>query len=646
MRFFFSLLFVAGASIASAQAPTHPLDGLSGAEHWIARDVLVAAGKWESTSRVPYLGLNEPPKAEIIAWRPGQPMRREARVHLVNGDKAFDAIVDLVGKRLVRFDPVPGVQWMHTPDEVTQVNQLLLAHPDFQAGLRRRGLTDPSLLTCFPIAQTYMGQPEEQNRRVVRAECWYIQGAVTGYGPPMTDLVGVIDLTANRVIRIIDHGAAPYGDDRGDWDTEAIGANRPALKPLIPSQPQGPSFSLVGSEVRWDQWSFRIRADMRRGLIISQAKFLDGSRERSVIYQGSLSELFVPYMAPEERWNYTAYFDLATFPGIFEGVMGSLEPGSDCPANAVMVDGLVAGWKGEPRRKPRVICLFERAAGDPVWRHGLQFGVADSRPRRDLVVRMVTHAGNYDYLFDWVFGQDGGIRVDVGATGIMQVKAAAPNDGRGTHDRYGRYVSANRVAINHSHFMSFRIDLDVDGANNSLVVERIKTERLPAANPRRSVWRAEGSVARVERDGQVMSTMAEPQLWRFVNPAIKGVGGDPVAYQIAVDHGAMSLMTPDDWMVKRASFINHMMWVTPYRPEELFAAGDYPTLSPVGAGLPAWTAANRPIENTDVVAWVTVGFHHVPRVEDWPVMPVAWHKFEIRPNGFFTRNPTLGLPKP
>ena len=87
---------------------------------------------------------------------------------------------------------------------------------------------------------------------------------------------------------------------------------------------------------------------------------------------------------------------------------GSLESGIDCPANAVMIDGIVAGWKGEPRRKPRVACLYERAGGAPLWRHGNQFGIADGRPRRDLVLRMVTHAGNYDYLFDWVFGQEGG----------------------------------------------------------------------------------------------------------------------------------------------------------------------------------------------------------------------------------------------
>jgi primary-amine oxidase len=98
-------------------------------------------------------------------------------------------------------------------------------------------------------------------------------------------------------------------------------------------------------------------------------------------------------------------------------------------------------------------------------------------------------------------------------------------------------------------------------------------------------------------------------------------------------------------MQRRAGFTDHTLWVTPYQPRELYAAGDYPTLSTAGEGLPAWTAANRAIANTDVVAWFTLGFHHVPRPEDWPLMPVARHSIEIRPVGFFTRNPAMDLPR-
>ena len=64
-----------------------------------------------------------------------------------------------------------------------------------------------------------------------------------------------------------------------------------------------------------------------------------------------------------------------------------------------------------------------------------------------------------------------------------------------------------------------------------------------------------------------------------------------------------------------------------------------------GEGLPKWTAANRGIKNTDIVVWYTLGFHHVVRSEDWPVMPLAWNEFELRAFNFFARNPAVDLPK-
>ena len=55
--------------------------------------------------------------------------------------------------------------------------------------------------------------------------------------------------------------------------------------------------------------------------------------------------------------------------------------------------------------------------------------------------------------------------------------------------------------------------------------------------------------------------------------------------------------------------------------------------------------ANRTMANADIVGCYTLGFHHITRAEDWPVMPTMWHEFAIRTFHFFKRNPVLDLPK-
>jgi len=69
-------------------------------------------------------------------------------------------------------------------------------------------------------------------------------------------------------------------------------------------------------------------------------------------------------------------------------------------------------------------------------------------------------------------------------------------------------------------------------------------------------------------------------------------------------------------------------------------------LSAEDTGLPAWTAADRPIEDSDIVLWYVFGIHHVTHPEDWPIMPSDTVSFWLKPFGFFDRNPALDLPEP
>ena len=106
------------------------------------------------------------------------------------------------------------------------------------------------------------------------------------------------------------------------------------------------------------------------------------------------------------------------------------------------------------------------------------------------------------------------------------------------------------------------------------------------------------------------------------------------------------MQQPDSPVRERARFLDHHVWVTPYRPDERYPAGQYPNQAADGDGLPRWTAADRNLIDEDLVLWYVFGAHHFPRLEDWPVMPVVRCGFQLRPVGFFDRNPALDVPPP
>ncbi len=89
--------------------------------------------------------------------------------------------------------------------------------------------------------------------------------------------------------------------------------------------------------------------------------------------------------------------------------------------------------------------------------------------------------------------------------------------------------------------------------------------------------------------------------------------GEPVGYKFIPGDNWFPFASPNAWWRKRAGFVEHHVWVTPYSEEENYAAGDFPNQSQGGDGLIKWTAANRPIANQDVVFWYTFGHTHIPR---------------------------------
>lgn len=65
----------------------------------------------------------------------------------------------------------------------------------------------------------------------------------------------------------------------------------------------------------------------------------------------------------------------------------------------------------------------------------------------------------------------------------------------------GTLVSENVIGVVHDHFITFRLDLDVDGVDNSFTkVHLVKEDISHGKSPRKSYLKAKRDVAETEED--------------------------------------------------------------------------------------------------------------------------------------------------
>ncbi len=621
------------------QAPAHPLDPLSAEEIDTAVAALRDAGDVDAETRFALIALDEPDKRAVLAWQPGQPFTRKAFAVARRDRKVYEALVDLAARKVERWEAVPGVQTAISLEELTEALRITRADPGWQAAMKKRGYSEfgRDKVFCAPMSVGHVADPSEAGRRLLRVTCFDAAGTNNLWSRPIEGLQALVDLDEKKVIRLVDTGTVSVSREKHDFGARAAPPSPPTQQSL-----GSRGFGLNGNEVRWKNWSLHYRLDRRAGLILSLLRYRDQGRERLILYRGSLAEIFVPYMDPEPGWSFRTFLDVGE--NDFGFMASPLQPGIDCPADAAFLDAVLADSHGKPLVGKSVICLFEHDTSAPLWRHADGANhTYGGKPAIELVLRTIESVGNYDYLIDWALTETGVIRIDVGATGIDEVKGVAARDmadpSAAPDTATGRLVAPNLAAINHDHFLSFRLDIDVDGQANTLMRQKLVPKRLEGEGGRRSLWTvAETSVS---EEGPLSLAHGAAEVWRIVNPALTNALGQHPGYELRAEHSATSLLAPDDFPQRRAGFSGAPLWVTAYDPKELYAAGPYPNQSRGGDGLPAYVAKHRPVENADIVLWYTMGFHHLPRPEDWPVLPTMWHSVALVPYGFFDHNPSV-----
>jgi primary-amine oxidase len=617
----------------------HPLDPLT-ADEIRSAAALYRAAREEEDPLFSSIALDEPTRDELAQARAGATVDRRAVVTAIAGPCALAvAVVSLSRSELVAMQVHEPARPPLAFHEILAAAGAVKEHPEWQSAMRRRGIDDLDRLQLDPWPPGTFGLPFEEGRRLTRVIAYLRDDREdNGYARPVEGVIAFVDLGTSEVVHVEDHGVVPLPPERGSYYAEDVGPLRTDLKPLDITQPEGPSFTVDGNLVRWQRWQLRVAMDPVEGLVLHEVGYEDDGRVRPILNRASLAEMVVPYGSTEPAHYWKNAFDAGEW-GLGRFV-NSLELGCDCLGEIHYFDAVVSTESGDANLVRNAICMHEEDYGI-LWKHqDLHSFRTEVRRQRRLVVSSIYTVGNYEYGFYWYFYLDGSIQLEVKLTGIVQTQAVMP----GTEPSNANLIAPGLAAPHHQHLFCVRLDVAVDGPDNSVV--EVDVEPMPPGpdNPHHNGFRSVPTVLACEKQGRREIDPARSRTWRIVNPGSVNRLGQPRGYKLLPQASPTLLAGDESWIAKRAAFARHNLWVTPYDPRQRRAAGDFPNQSSGDDGLAVWSDADRPIENTDIVVWHTFGVTHLVRPEDWPVMPVEYAGFHLIPVGFFDRNPALDVP--
>lgn len=325
------------------------------------------------------------------------------------------------------------------------------------------------------------------------------------------------------------------------------------------------------------RWRICWQAQAKHGLVITSAHFRKSPSSAfiRVFWDARVSEIFVPYHSGSPR-----YYDV----GNFSFSLVTLNA-KHCPA---AVGGVLLG-------SPSKVCREVRDRG-LAW-------ADDSLVRRgqEVVLWGALDAGNYNYIQEWTFRDDGVVMGRVGATGVNL---------------------PSKPLEAHIHNPIWRLDIDLNGASGDSVHLGTHTENLPGTTATDSapLIAAEG--------GRVWNPEAFTSL-HIHDAALRNANGKPSAYHLM------------PWRFGSArhqeAFTKQDFWVSRYSGSEMLAKNILSYVSPAQA-----------VTNSDIVVWYMGSVHHLVRDEDGRTVGsfgwegeahVMWTGFLLKPHNIFERTP-------
>jgi primary-amine oxidase len=652
---FINEVFPQPESTVQVEDSFHPLDPLTPEEIEQVLEVLKKEDVYNEYLRFTEISIKLPEKEAVWDWvfseEKEESFVREAELIALDNNTVIEGIVDLTNDKLVSWEVIEGAQGMIILDDFETAQSAIENSAEFAEALKKRGIDDPTKVVTTPLTVGYFAGEDklEEDASLLKVVSYLDVGDGNYWAHPIENLVAVVDLKKGEVIKVEDEGVIPVPLKPTPYDGRGF-SEKVDVKPLETVESEGKNYQVIGNNISWHNWDFHMRLDTRVGPVFSTVTFDDQGTKRKIMYEGSLGGMIVPYGDPDVGWYFKSYLDSGEY-GM--GTLTSpLNVGTDVPNNAQLLEATIADNSGNPYTIPNAVAVFERYAG-PEYRHDEMFVGSESRERRELVVRWISTIGNYDYIFDWVFLQNGTIKIDIGASGIEAVKGVVTEtmqDETAEEDtRYGTLIDHHIVGTTHQHIYNFRLDMDVDGVENSFMEINPQAAENIAGGPRKSVMVTEEKI--VPNVHEAIQNFDPSTIRLITNENKLNKVGNPVSYQVIPFAGGThpiakgALFTEDDWLIQRVNFMDKQIWITNYNPEERYPEGKYPNRNKEDTGLKAFTEENASIENTDNVLWLTTGATHVARAEEWPMMPTEWVHVMLKPWNFFDQTPTLDLPE-
>lgn len=633
----------------------HPFDGVTDAEIRLASKLVKNAHSVSDNVHFIQMDRLDPPKKDMIKYleaeRFGGPLPNIPRVlyvyYYTNTMEFNKALVNVTVGHIITKTQLPnGVVGPFLPEDVVEWEEYCLTHPAVVAEIEKLKL--PKGYTVRNDPWIYATDDANEKRPLVQFFMYVLanngHSESNHYSLPLK-FSPVFEQHSKKFVRI---DFLPGGFDEtttptGPWQVVPGVEYHPDLngegvlrdpKPLLVQQPEGTSFTMQGSKIEWQGWEFRVAPSVREGFAVYDGWF----KGRQVFYRISLSEMTVPYGDPRAPYHRKQAFDLGDC-GF--GVNGNkLGLGCDCLGVIKYLDLVTNDGSGEPKVLPSTICLHEQDAGILYKHVNYRTENAVVARKREFVVQTIATVANYEYAVNLKFVNDGSIDIEVRATGIL---STMPIDQDVTVP-WGTVVGPNVMAAYHQHILSFRIDPAVDGHKNTVCYDDVVKMPRNKLNPYGVGFTTQRTY--VDNAGSVEQSPFTSRTYKIinenkVNPTTKG----NVGYKVVMPARQMILADEDSFNVKRAQFATKQLWVTKYEDNQLYAAGEFTNQSQTDTGVGEWVKDKAPVRNEDLVVWATLGFTHIPRAEDFPVMPVEIHNIHLVPANFFERNPALDIPQ-